>query len=214
MSPMIQLLIADDHQVLIEGLKMLLTSHETITVAHTVNNGRAVLEVLKKHPIDVILLDINLPLMNGLEVCKAVKRIYPQVKILALTMLNKGSFVQQMLKNGASGYLLKNVGHQELVEAIQTVHKGGTYINKETSKLLMDSLMNKSNSKDFIPRLTRREKQVLQLIAQELTTAEIAAQLHLSLSTVESHRRNLLTKLNVRNSVGLIKVAMQRGLLE
>ncbi len=211
---MIRLLIADDHQVLIEGLKMLLADNEEITVTQTVYNGRAVLETLKHHPIDVILLDINLPLMNGLDTCKAVKKIYPDVKVLALTMLNKGSFVQQMLKNGASGYLLKNVGYEELIEAIKTVHNGGTYINKETSKLLMDSLMNKSNHKDFIPRLTRREKQVLQLIAQEFTTSEIADQLHLSLSTIESHRRNLLTKMNVRNSVGLIKVAMQRGLLE
>lgn len=210
---MINLLIADDHQVLIEGLETLLEGHEAIRIIQTVNSGQAALDFLKKEKVDVILLDINMPEMNGLEACKIIKRKYPQVKVLALTMLDKGSFVQQMLKNGASGYLLKNTNREELINAITTVHNGQTYINAETNKLLLDSLMNTDKKKDFIPAITRREKEVLQLIAQEHTTSEIAEQLFISLNTVETHRRNLIAKFNVRNSVGLVKAAIEKGLL-
>ena len=120
---MIRVLIADDHQVLIEGLQLLLSDHDEISVTQIAKNGKEVMDILSKHQVDVILLDINMPIMNGLDTCKLVKKKYPDTKVLALSMLNKGSFVQQMLKNGASGYLLKNTGYEELVKAIETVHK-------------------------------------------------------------------------------------------
>jgi len=211
---MIKLLIVDDHQVLIEGLVELINGFDHVTVSQTANNGEEVLDILKDNPIDVILLDINMPVMNGLETCKKVKQKYPQIKVLALTTLDKGSFIQQMLKNGASGYLLKNTSQDELIMAIETVYRGDTFINEQTNKILLNSLMNQKPNESFIPTLTRREKEVLDLIAREMTTNEISESLHISLNTVETHRRNLIQKFNVRNSVGLVREAMLKGIID
>ena len=213
-NSMIKLLIADDHQVLIEGLIELLSGIDNISVVTTANNGKQVLDILKENEIDVILMDINMPIMNGLETCKAVKQKYPDIKVLALTTLDKGSFIQMMLKYGASGYLLKNTSQEELITAIESVHKGETFINEQTNKILMNSLMNQKTNHSFIPTLTRREKEVLDLIAKELTTGEISESLHISLNTVQTHRRNLIQKFNVKNSVGLVRKAMLRGLID
>ena len=210
---MIKVLIADDHPLLSKGIQELLADHELIEVNHIAHNGKEVLSILKKYEIDVILLDINMPVMDGLETCKQVKKKYPKVAVLALTMYKNGSFVQQMLKNGALGYLLKNTEYRELVKAIKTVHNGKTYLHPSANQALMDSLMNKENKDTYIPTLTRREKEVLKLIAEEHTTTEIATKLHISTNTVETHRRHLISKFNVRNSVGLIKVALQKGML-
>lgn len=211
---MIKLLIADDHQVLIQGLKELLNGLDHITVSHTANNGQQVLDILQDNPVDVILLDINMPVMNGLDACKIIKQKYPETKVLALTTLDKGSFIQQMLKNGASGYLLKNTSQDELITAIETVYRGETFINEHTNKILLNSLMNQKPNQSFIPTLTRREKEVLHLIAKEMTTSEMAEELHISLNTVETHRRNLIQKFNVRNSVGLVREAMLKGIID
>jgi len=212
---MIRLLLADDHQVLIDGLRLLLTQQADMQIVAVAQNGKQALELLKQHAVDVALLDINLPVLNGIETCKRIKADFPDITILALTSYNKGAFIQQMLKAGAVGYVLKNAAADEIVQAIRTVHAGQTYLSPSVSTKLMDTLRNQSStSDDFIPQLTRREKQVLQLIAAEHTTKEIANQLHLSENTVETHRRNLLSKLNVRNVAGMIKVALQRGLID
>lgn len=207
----IKVLIADDHNVLLQGLTQLLDGQENIEISHTAENGLEVLSYLKNETVDVILMDINMPLLNGLDTCKKVNQKYPDVKVIALSTLDRGSFIQQMLKNGASGYLLKNTSRDELIEAIKTVHKGATYLNKETNDILLKSLMNNGSEKTFIPSLTRREKEVLELIVKEHTTAEISEQLHISQNTVETHRRHLIQKFNVRNSVGLVKEAMLKG---
>ncbi len=207
----IKVLIADDHNVLLQGLTQLLDGQENIEISHTAENGLEVLSYLKNETVDVILMDINMPVLNGLDTCKKVNQKYPDVKVIALSTLDKGSFIQQMLKNGASGYLLKNTSRDELIEAIKTVHKGATYLNKETNDILLKSLMNNGSEKTFIPSLTRREKEVLELIVKEHTTAEISEQLHISQNTVETHRRHLIQKFNVRNSVGLVKEAMLKG---
>jgi len=211
---MIKLLIADDHQVLIEGLVELLNGFNHITVNQSANNGQEVLEILKEHTIDVILLDINMPVMNGLDACKKIKQKYPDTKVLAMSSLDKGSFIQQMLKNGASGYLLKNTSQDELITAIETVYRGETFINEQTNKILLNSIMNQKPNEAFIPTLTRREKEVLDLIAKEMTTSEMSEELHISLNTIETHRRNLIQKFNVRNSVGLVREAMLKGIID
>lgn len=210
---MIKVLLADDHEVLLDGLQLLLSEEPDIECVGTVHDGRAVLRFVQNQPVDVILMDINMPHLNGIETCKAVLKSNPEIKVLALTMFNKGSFIQQMLKAGAKGYLLKNTQKEELVKSIKTVHAGSTYLGEGASAVLMDSLMNKSAPTAFIPELTRREQQVLQLIACEFTTAEISEQLHISLHTVETHRRHLLSKLGARNSVGLVRIAFEKGLL-
>ncbi len=212
---MIRVYIADDHQVLLDGLQTLLATVDDLTVVGVGQNGQEVLKFLKDHEVDVILLDINMPVLNGIETCKILHKDYPELKVLALSMYEKASFIQQMLKNGASGYILKNTGQDELVEAIRTVNGGGQYLSKVVSDTLMQSMMGKSAlARQYIPEMTRREKEILTLIAKEYTTQEISDQLHISLNTVETHRKNLLSKFGVRNSVGLIKVALERGLLE
>ena len=207
--------IADDHQVLLDGLHTLLSNVNDLEVVGMGHHGQEVLHFLKDNPVDVILLDINMPVLNGIETCKMLQKDYPEVKVLALSMYEKASFIQQMLKNGAAGYILKNTGQDELIEAIKTVNRGEQYLSKVVSDTLMQSLIGKASAaRQYIPEMTRREKEVLILIARELTTQEISDQLHISLNTVETHRKNLLSKFGVRNSVGLIKMALERGLLE
>jgi len=208
-------MIADDHRILIEGLQLLIGQEDDLAIVTTAVNGKQVIDRLQEYDIDIVLLDINLPVINGIELCRTITRDFPEVRVLALTSYKKGVFIQQMLKAGALGYVLKHSAAEEIVRAVRAVMAGETYLNASVTTTLMETLRSQPDNHDeFLPQLTRREKQVLSLIARELTTKEIAQELHLSEHTVESHRRNLLTKLNVRNVVGLIRKAMQRGLIE
>jgi len=212
---MIRIMIADDHRILIEGLQLLIGQEDDLAIVTTAVNGKQVIDRLQEYDIDIVLLDINLPVINGIELCRTITRDFPEVRVLALTSYKKGVFIQQMLKAGALGYVLKHSAAEEIVRAVRAVMAGETYLNASVTTTLMETLRSQPDNHDeFLPQLTRREKQVLSLIARELTTKEIAQELHLSEHTVESHRRNLLTKLNVRNVVGLIRKAMQRGLIE
>ena len=174
--------------------------------------------MIEEHEIDVLLLDINLPEMSGIDVCKQLTDTHPGIRILALSMHNDESIVSEILKNGAMGYILKNTGKAELVTAINKISQGQTYFSKEVTETIMRSLVNerKASRKNSLvpPIVSRREKEVLSLIVKEYTTQEIAEHLHISLKTVESHRRSLLTKLNVRNTAGLVRVAVANDLVE
>ncbi len=212
---MIRVYIADDHQVLLDGLTTLLSTFEDLEVVGFGHSGKDAIEFVKSNEVDVMLLDINMPEMNGIDACKIICRNHPGVKVIALSMYNKASFIQQMLKSGAMGYILKNTGQEELVRAIRQVHAGEQYLGDHVSKTLMTSMLGRmKKNQSYIPELTRREKEILDLIAKEYTTQEISNELHISLNTVETHRKNLLSKCGVRNSVGLIKIAFERGLLE
>ncbi|MBX2816552.1 MAG: response regulator transcription factor [Saprospiraceae bacterium] len=212
---MIRVFIADDHRVLVDGLQTLLLDIEDIQVVGTGHTGLEALAYLQDHEIDVLLLDINMPQLNGIETAKRVSKEFPSVHILALSMYNKASFIQQMLKNGAKGYILKNTGRDQLIEAIRTVASGQQYLGQSVSQTLMNNLLSgQDQSMSFIPEITPREKEVLHLIAKEHTTTEMSAALGISLNTVETHRKNLLSKFGVRNSVGLVRAAMAKGLLD
>lgn len=213
--PLIRVAIADDHQVLIEGLSLLLRDEEEVQFIGQANNGIQLLKLLAEKPADVVLLDINMSGMDGLETCRRLRREFPQTQVLALTMYDKGNMVQQMLKAGAAGYLLKNTGRDELILAIKTVAAGETYLSPSANQALLDHLRHgiASTTIGGLPELTRREQQILKLIAQEMTTQEIAAHLHISLNTVDTHRKNLLGKLGAKNTAGLIRIAMEKGLL-
>ena len=154
--------------------------------------------------------------MNGIEVCQKINKEDPNVKALALSMHNEESFVTEILKNGAQGYILKNTGKKELLSAIQAVYNGQSYFSEDVTETIMKSLVNpKSGSKGstiLAPKISRRERDVLDLIVKEYTTQEIADTLFISLKTVESHRRSLLTKLSVRNTAGLVRVALENKL--
>lgn len=213
---MISVMIADDHNMFVEGIESLLEGADNIQVVSKCYSGPEVFEKIVETTPDVILLDINLPGMNGIEVCQKINKEYPGVKVLALSMHNEESFVTEILKNGAQGYILKNTGKKELLSAIEAVYNGQSYFSEDVTETIMKSLVNpKSGSKGstiLAPKISRRERDVLDLIVKEYTTQEIADTLFISLKTVESHRRSLLTKLSVRNTAGLVRVALENKL--
>ena len=218
MAP-IQLLIADDHQMLLDGIKALLRDAENIAVVGEASNGSDVIAFVEKQPVDVILMDINMPVMNGIETTAYIAKHFPAIRVIALTMHSERSFISRILKAGAAGYVLKNTGKQELLSAIQRVAAGETYFSNEVASLMMEQYMPQSSprrtgSEPSIHELTKREIEILRLIAQELTNNEIAERLFISTYTVETHRKNLIRKIGVKNTAGLVKFALQQGLTE
>lgn len=210
---MINVVILDDHTMVLKGIETMLAACAGITVCNTFNNGKALLDYLLTETPDVLLLDINLPKSNGIELCGFITKTYPKVAVIGLSNYNDTSFIKNMMRNGANGYLLKNTSKDELIEAIKTVNAGNTYL----PKILKDKLLNESfgvQTPTFIPQLTRREQEILKCISEELTNNEIAEKLFISTKTVESHRKNLLQKFGARNTAGLIKEAFTKGLLK
>lgn len=214
---MINVLIADDHTMFVDGIESILKDEKDINVKGTCYFGNDVMEFIQNNAVDIVLLDVNLPDISGIDVCKSIHTKYPNVKILAISMYNEESYVSEILNNGAKGYILKNTGREELLKAIKTVYKNETYFSKEVTETIMKSLINrkKQDEKNLIeiPKISRREKEVLKMIAEGCTTNEIADSLFISLKTVESHRSNLLAKFNARNSAGLVKISLEMGLL-
>jgi DNA-binding NarL/FixJ family response regulator len=213
---MITLLIADDHQMFIDGIKALLKNEKEIKVIGEALNGVQLLKLLEKEKPHVVLMDINMPEMDGVEATKTITSKYPKVKIIMLSMHSTKEFVAGLIEAGASGYILKNTGKRELLEAIQAVSEGKSYYSKEVTEIIMDSFKNplRKLQNPELPQLTDREKEVLKLIAQEFSTKEIAEKLFISTNTVETHRKNIMSKISAKNMAGLVKYAMQTGLLE
>lgn len=206
---MIRVFIVDDHPVVSEGLRSLLAGEKEIAWQGHALSAADCLAHLQQLPVDVLLLDINLPDKNGVDLCKEVKSKFPQVKVLALSTLNQPSFINKIMNNGGSGYMLKNAGKTELMEAIQAVAAGDTYLSDEAQALVNAALQ----QREGVPYLTRREKEILGLLAAGLTTPEIAEKLFVSHWTVDGHRKSIMTKLDVKNTASLIKYAYENGLL-
>jgi DNA-binding NarL/FixJ family response regulator len=213
---MTRIIITDDHQIFVDGLKELLQGMEGIEVVGEANNGKALLELLETTPADLILLDVNMPEMNGIEATKALVEMHPSVRILMLTMFDTADYIQKLLRAGAHGYVLKNTDKNELQLAIQTLMRGESYFSAVVTTRIMEGLQKKKAlAKDYqLVELTEREKEVLLLISNEMTTREIADKLCVSHHTVETHRKNLISKLQVRNVTGLVKYAVQQGWVE
>jgi DNA-binding NarL/FixJ family response regulator len=207
---MIRVFIVDDHPLVLEGLKSLLSNEKGIELAGYVTNAQSCLAYFIKNTVDVVLMDINLPDINGIDLCKEMKSKYPGISILGLSTFSQGSYVLEMMKNGASGYILKNAGKEELLDAIRQVNMGKTYLSFEAGQSMWKESV---QSKSQIPELSGREKEVLALIAEGLTNPEIAAKLYLSPSTIDSHRKNLLAKLNVKNTASLVRFAIEKRLI-
>ncbi len=209
---MISVAILDDHLMVLEGLQTMLENNESITVTNIFSRGKDLLNFLKTETPNIILLDINLPDSNGIDLCNTITKLYPEINSIGLSNYSETGFIKNMMRNGAKGYLLKNTTKKELIEAIKAVHSGDTYL----PKILKDKLLNESfgvQTASFVPKLTRREQEILSNIAEELTNIEIAEKLFISIKTVESHRKNLHQKFGVRNTAGLIKEAFTKGLL-
>lgn len=198
--------IVDDHYMVIEGIRSLLQHDKRMELSGHATSTVSCMAFLQGCQPDVILMDINLGDESGIDLCKIVKDKYPSINIIGLSTFNQQTFIQKMLDNGASGYVLKNATQEELIEAILTVIKGKTYLSLEASRVL-----SKKTSTNIV--LTRREKEVLELIADGLTNNEIAQKLFVSVSTVDTHRRNLLEKFEARNIASLVKIAMQQQLI-
>ncbi|MFN8253391.1 MAG: response regulator transcription factor [Ferruginibacter sp.] len=203
----IKVFIVDDHYMVIEGIRSLLQNEASINWAGHASNAASCLGFLQQQLPDIILMDINLPDKSGIDLCKEVREKYPSVYVIGLSTFNQQSFIQKMLNNGASGYVLKNATQEELLEAIETVAGGKTYLSDEAASSL------RKPSSGGAPVLTRREKEVLELIAEGLTNSEIATKLFISVTTVDTHRKNLLAKFDARNIAALIKTAVQLQLI-
>lgn len=206
----IALAIADDHPVVIEGLQKLLENKEHIRIAGCFTTGAGIMDFLKTNRADIVLLDITLPDANGMDLCKEIKQISPSTCVLALSNHSERSIIMQMLQNGASGYLLKNASGDELMSCINEALSGQVTFSREVKEIIARPGLSELKQ---LPQLTRREKEILQLISDGKTTAGIAEELSLSPLTVETHRRNLLQKFEVKNVAALIKTAVQQGLL-
>ncbi len=213
---MIKVLIADDHQVFRDGIESILEDVEGMEVVAQAEDGKIVLEKLKTITPDVILMDISMGDANGIETTQIVKKDYPQIKVLVLSMHEETDYIVKMLEAGASGYLLKDAGSNEMIKAIQEVYSGGTYYSQQVSAAIVSRLTNRNKKKEKQKgiTLTRRETEILELITNEYTNPEIAEKLFISIRTVDTHRRNLLEKLNVKNTAGLVKYALRHGIGE
>ena len=210
---MIRIAITDDHPIVIEGIRIMLKSDKEIVVSQSFSNITDMFIELDEN-IQVLLLDINLPDGSGITACKDLLQKFPNLLIIALTNFEDATFIKQIMKNGAMGYLLKNTGKSELIEAIKTVLNGERYLQKTIREILLNESLGKTaTSSFFIPKLTGREKEILALIIKEFTTEEIAEMIFISVKTVESHRSNLMQKLGVKNSAGLVRVAFEKGLV-
>lgn len=212
----IKIFLADDHHVFRDGIRILLESEPPFEVISEAATGLEVLEQLKSKFPDILLLDIDMPEINGLELMKYLSAQYPKVPVLVLSTHDDEQFIIHMMKNGAKGYILKSCRKDELILAIKTVYAGGSYFGKEVSDKLIYSAERKEQSLKKTAKipLTQREVEVLKLVAQGLTNQEIGQRLFISHRTVDTHRRNMMVKLDLHNAVALTHYAAQHGLLE
>ncbi|MFT3910764.1 MAG: response regulator transcription factor [Ferruginibacter sp.] len=206
---MINVAITDDQSIIINGLQKILSGMPGITITGTYINGDELLNGLAAAQPDVLLLDIQMPGKTGIELAGIIAKKYPSIKIIALTNFDVPAQIKKMLQQGCQGYLLKDVEPEIIVKAIETVHNGEMYIQEQVQVKLMKNLSDSGSGNNVI---TRREKEILQLIVEEYTNKEIADKLFLSLRTVENHRNHLLQKFKVKNTAGLVKIAIQEGL--
>ena len=212
----INIAIADDHPMVISGLINLLSPFRHIHVVGAYPNGSALLEGLIHNRPEVLLLDIILPDTSGKELVSTIKALYPDVKILIVTSLDAPSMLTSLMRRGANGYLLKGAGPQLIVDAIETVYQNREFIDAALNEQMLQNVMKyKSDAmrQKEGPELTQREKEIIRLIAQEFTTKEISEKLFISYRTAENHRYNLIQKLDVKNTAGLVKAAIHLGLV-
>lgn len=211
----INILIADDHQIVIDGLKFMLNNEAQITIVQTCNSTNEVLNYLEEHAKDVNLLitDINMPTVSGIELCRVVKNKYADLKVLVLSMYSSKEIIKEALMAEADGYMLKSAGREKLIEAIFKIQNDGTYFSEEIIPIIYSQINTEKLKQEQLANLSEREKEILVLIAKEFSSEQIAEKLFISVKTVGNHRQNILLKCDCKSSVGLVKYAIKTGLI-
>jgi len=209
---MIRVIIADDHQMFIDGMKMLIQSYDNIEVVGEANDGDGALTLLEQHPADIAILDINMPGKDGIETAKVIREKFPEIRVLMVTMYKQKEFISQLVAAGVSGYILKNTGADELYTAIRVIHEGGEYFGEEITQEILHSMRHRNSMPEEV-HFSKREIEILKLLAEELTSQQIAEKLFISFHTVESHRKNMLSKAGVKNTAGLIRYGINGGMI-
>jgi DNA-binding NarL/FixJ family response regulator len=208
----ISVLIVDDHKILREGLKGFIHLQDDMEVIGECADESGAIEAVERLNPDVVLMDIDLDGSSGISATKHIREKFPLQKVLAITLHHEDTSILPMIQAGAQGYVLKNADPMEMIDAIRTVNKGNSYYSRHVSDVIMHSLM-RPKVHALPDGLTAREVEVIQLIAQEYSNGEIANKLFISVRTVDTHRRNLLDKLNLKNTAGLVKYALEKGLI-
>ncbi|MCX8530769.1 response regulator [Chryseobacterium luquanense] len=209
-SEKINIIIVDDHPIVLEGLKTMLKNEPLFHISESFTSGEGILDFVKLNNIDIVLLDITLPDISGIELCKEIKKVSQNTSVIMFSNRSERSVIMQSIQNGASGYLLKNTSVKELIDCIKGALSGNIVFCNETKQMISKPSKNELIS---IPRLTKREKQILKLLAGGKTSVIIAEELCLSSLTVDTHRKNLLQKFQAKNSTELITLAIQQNLI-
>jgi DNA-binding NarL/FixJ family response regulator len=209
----INVAIVDDHQVVINGLTAMLSGYDHINLMYTTTSGSALLTFMEQTQPDVILMDIQMPEINGIDLCKQVLKQYPNIRIIAFSSFDDTHYIKLVLRNGAAGYLLKDAAQQTIADGIAAVVRGEEVIDESLKRLLIQESITGQRQSIYQVPLTRREKEIMKLIAEGYSNQEVADQLFISLRTVETHRFNLMQKLDVKNAAGLVKAAISRGIV-
>ncbi|MBC8314114.1 MAG: response regulator transcription factor [Bacteroidetes bacterium] len=213
----IRIIIADDHELILKGISVILRSYPDFEIVGEATNGKEVVALTLQLTPDIVFMDISMPDLSGIEACRQILRHYPDTRIIALSQHEDGEYVYQMLKAGGSGYMLKDSSKEEFGNAIQSVLAGEKYFSAKISEIMITDLMHRKeqeNSSDLPPvHITRREKEIIEMIADDLSNQAIGEKLHISQRTVETHRRNIMQKLNVKSVVALLKYAVKHNLI-
>lgn len=210
-----KVLIVDDHKILLDSLSLLINSIEDMEVAGTLNDSRNVLDFLAGQQLDILVTDMNMPYSNGIDLTLKVRDLYPELKILMLTVNDSAETIREAFQAGISGYITKKASKEELTKAFHTILRGEKFFSGDVMKELLNPSITAYDDVDLndLKTLSARELEVVKLIAQELSSSEIADRLFISQGTVENHRHNILQKLGVKNSIGIIKYALKYKLV-
>jgi len=207
-----QILLVDDHQIVIDGIRALLSPEKGIEIKGEAHHGQEAIDLLEVLKVDIVLMDLDMPVMGGLEATKRIRQSHPEIKIIVLTMHDEKAMIQAMIDAGADGYLLKNSPKEELMKAIHAVGEGDSYFPTEVKSILLQADFDQAR-KGRLAELTDREMEILKCIAEGLSNKEIGEKLFISHRTVDTHRTNLMQKLEVHNIAGLVRIAITSGLI-
>ncbi len=212
----IRVLLAEDHTIVRKGLRSLLDAEANIEVVGEADDGRQAIQKAQQFQPDVVLMDITMPVLNGLEATRQIKKLLPQIRVLVLTVHTSEEYIFQILQAGAAGYVVKQAAVEELIAAITAVSQGNAFISPSVPENIIEEYsrqMNAMTAKDDYARLTDREREVLQLVAEGRSNREIAQMLHITTKTVEAHRSRVMEKLNIRSTADLTRYAIRRGII-